>query len=104
MTGTTIKKRSTKITFTSSKTTLVELVVIICYTMIQFKALVTSTVYVHILLCIVLLMCQCLQINWTPLHYAAQYGETEVAVFLINNGANLDAVMRLVSNNYYTKY
>ena len=46
----------------------------------------------HVLLCIVLLMCQCLQINWTPLHYAAQYGETEVAVLLINNGANLDAV------------
>ena len=37
-------------------------------------------------------MCQSLQINLTPLHYAAQYGETEVAVHLINNGANLDTV------------
>ena len=73
--------------------------------MIQFKALVnnvtyfTSTVYVHVLLCIVLLTCRCLQINWTPLHYAAQYGETEVAVLLINNGANLDAVDE-VSSKY----
>ena len=63
--------------------------------MIQFKTLVNILYQYSLCTYITLycvLMCQCLQINWTPLHYAAQYGETEVAVFLINNGANLDAV------------
>ena len=39
----------------------------------------------------------------TPLHYAANDGKTEVALLLINNGANLDTINE-VSIKYLLYY
>ncbi len=36
-----------------------------------------------------------IQLNYTPLHYAAEYGQTAVAVLLLQAGADRDAKNRV---------
>ena len=39
-----------------------------------------------------------IQIGYTPLHYAAFNGRTEIVELLIQNGANLDALNKVTVN------
>ena len=57
-----------------------------------------STVYVDALLHFVVYI---FQDKRTPLHYAAFNGMTEVATLLINSGANLNAVDKVSTIQFY---